>query len=61
MLPSDIGEYDGYEPDNLTRLWGYGENTAGMIDLSTAGEKKHFGVLGQGSNSSMGYIYPEDV
>lgn len=39
---------------------GFGSNTYGYIDV-VKGEKKSFGVRGQGTGSDMGYMHPVEV
>jgi len=59
-MPSKCASMMPYDLDMINMDTGYGMCTNGKIDV-VAGEKKSFGVRGQGTGSSMGYKYPVEV
>lgn len=59
-MPSRGASIMPFDLDMLKMDTGYGMCTNGKIDV-VVGEKKSFGVRGQGTGSSMGYKYPVEV
>lgn len=69
-MPLDYAAYDDEitTPDSkdaegdyiLTKNYGYGAPTTGYL-LALEGEKKSFGVYGEGTSSNLGYMHPPET